>query len=78
MQKYAEHALTSVYAKIRSIQFWYLINQVMICGHSMLHVYDVENTNMHFMQNPVFTYNLRSKLMVFYHWLIYKIKKNII
>jgi hypothetical protein len=35
MQKYAEHALTSEYAKIYSIQFWYLINQVKICEHSL-------------------------------------------
>jgi hypothetical protein len=57
MQKYAEHALTSEYAKICSIKCWYLINQVMICGHSMLHVYNVENSNMHFMQNPVVNYD---------------------
>jgi hypothetical protein len=32
MQKYVEHILTSEYAKICSITFLYLINQVMICG----------------------------------------------
>jgi hypothetical protein len=36
MQKYAEHALTSEYAKICNIKCLYLINQVMIYGHSLI------------------------------------------
>jgi len=56
MQKYAEHALTSEYAKICTIKFLYFINQVMICGYS-LHVYGVKSSNIYFIQNPVLLYN---------------------
>lgn len=51
MKKYAEHALTLGYAKISSIN-------LMINGHSLLHVYDVGNSNINFIQNPIFNHSV--------------------
>jgi len=43
----------------------------MICGHSLtVHVYDVENSNMHFMQNPVFNYYLMCMVNIKKHIII--------